>query len=79
MEPPCEKCIFFRPGRYARTGVCTRYLAYRGRGKVVYEFSDTVRLDKSKCGPRGKLFLSRTDRSAARDESVFISLLNDEE
>ncbi|NBX50646.1 hypothetical protein EBT25_12085 [bacterium] len=74
MEPPCEKCIFFRPGRYPRTGLCTRYIAYRGRGKIVHEFADTVRLERSKCGPNGKLFLSKV-----RDESVFISLLNDEE
>ena len=76
MEPPCEKCIFFRPGRYVRTGVCTRYIAYRGRGKIVHEFADSVRLDRSKCGPKGKLFLSSV---SVRDESVFISLLNDEE
>lgn len=58
--------------------MCTRYIAYRGRGKIVHEFADTVRLDRSRCGPNGKLFLSRADRTA-RDESVFISLLNDEE
>jgi hypothetical protein len=56
--------------------MCTRYVAYRGRGKMVYEFSDTVRLDKSKCGPEGKMFLS--DHKEHKKSALW-SLLNDEE
>lgn len=56
--PLCEHCVYYKPGPYARTGTCTRYVAYRGRGKMVYEFADTVRLDKTRCGPDGKMFLS---------------------
>jgi hypothetical protein len=43
---------------------------------MVYEFADTVRLDKSRCGPEGKMFLSDP-----RDQkkSVLWSLLNDDE
>jgi hypothetical protein len=77
---PCEKCVYFKPGNYTRTGTCTRYVAYRGRGKLVYEFSESVRLDKSKCGPEGKLFLS----ASGKDEKVNINsiiwlLMNDDE
>lgn len=57
--PPCEKCVYFVPGKYSHTGTCRRYIAYRGRGKLVYDFSDTVRLDTNKCGPNGRLFISK--------------------
>ena len=56
MNPPCQQCAFYKP---SRAGQCTRFIAYRGRGKMVYEFAENVRKDKSKCGPKGKLFLSR--------------------
>jgi len=74
--PNCEKCAFYKPGPYKRTGMCTRYVAYRGRGKMVYEFADTVRLDKSKCGPDGKMFLS--DPRELKN-SILWSLINDDE
>ena len=76
--PNCEKCAFYKPGHYTQTGMCTRYVAYRGRGKMVYEFADTVRLDKSKCGPEGALFLS-DPRDQKKINSVLWSLLNDDE
>ena len=78
MNPPCDKCVYYKPGPYVRTGMCTRYVAYRGRGKLVYEFSDTVRLDKSRCGPDGKLFLSRHAKDPKKNDILW-SLLNDEE
>lgn len=59
MHPPCEKCRFYRPGNYVKTGTCTRYIVYRGRGKMVYEFSDAVRLDERRCGEKGYLFVAR--------------------
>jgi len=77
--PNCEKCVFYKPGPYARTGMCTRYTAYRGRGKLVYEFSDTVRLDKSKCGPEGKMYLSDSKEHVKRNNDILWSLLNDDE
>lgn len=55
----CEKCVHFVPGRYSHTGSCKRYVAYRGRGKMVYEFTDTVRLDKKRCGPDGRFYISK--------------------
>jgi hypothetical protein len=45
---------------------------------MVYEFADTVRLDKSKCGPEGALFLS-DPRDQKKANSVIWSLLNDDE
>ena len=77
--PNCEKCAFYKPGPYVRTGMCTRYVAYKGRGKMVYEFADTVRLDKSKCGPEGALFLSDPRDQKKFNNSVLWSLLNDDE
>lgn len=83
MNPPCDKCIHYKPGPYVRTGVCTKYVAYRGRGKLVYEFSDTVRMDASRCGPDGKMFLSAQDvflSKHAKEHDVFLwSLFNDDE
>jgi hypothetical protein len=61
MNPPCETCRYFIPGRYARTGRCSRFIAYRGRGKIVYDFTEQARLDKTKCGPEGRFFISRDD------------------
>jgi len=57
--------------------MCTRYVAYRGRGKLVYEFSDTVRLDRSRCGPDGKLFASTLPEQKKRE--TLLSLFNDDE
>jgi hypothetical protein len=54
-------------------------VAYRGRGKMVYEFSDTVRLDKSKCGPEGKMFLSDPRESKKYNGDIIWSLFNDDE
>lgn len=70
--------MYYKPGPYVRTGMCTKYVAYRGRGKLVYEFSDTVRLDKSKCGPEGKMFLSEP-RDHKKTSDILWSLLNDDE
>jgi hypothetical protein len=77
--PNCENCVFYKPGPYARTGMCTKYVAYRGRGKMVYEFSDTVRLDKSRCGPEGKMFLSDPREHKKHSGDIIWSLFNDDE
>lgn len=66
--PPCEKCRFFKPGNYARTGTCTKFIAYRGRGRVVYEFAESVRFSERKCGPDGRYFVARDpEKKASRD------------
>ena len=66
--PPCEKCVYFVPGRYEHTGSCRRFIAYRGRGKIVYEFTDSVRLDTNKCGSNGRFFMSRVFRGLLEDD-----------
>jgi hypothetical protein len=68
FAPPCEKCVYFVPGKYSHTGTCRRFIAYRGRGKLVYDFSDTVRLDTNKCGPNGRLFISKDWKRLLEDE-----------
>lgn len=75
FTPPCEKCIYFVKGKYSRTGSCRRYTAYRGRGRVVYEFADSVRLAENRCGREGRLFKSDKEN----DHSKFMLLLDDEE
>ena len=68
MNPPCEKCRFFKPGSYTRTGTCTRYIAYRGRGKMVYEFAESVRFNENKCGLNGRLFVAKEpEKNTSRD------------
>lgn len=75
--PPCERCVYFVPGKYSHTGNCARYIAYRGRGKIVYEFADSVRLDAKKCGPYGRFFMS--EKMEEHKFMIFRDLLNDEE
>lgn len=72
--PSCEKCRFYRPGNYARTGTCMRYVAYRGRGKMVYEFAESVRFSERKCGPEGRLFEPR-EKKASRDRQELWRIL----
>lgn len=77
MDRACTGCRFYRPGPYVRTGQCTLFTAYRGRGKLVYEFSDSVRLDKSKCGPDGLLWVSKNVKRERQE--ILRSLIEDEE
>ena len=77
--PLCENCVYYKAGPYKKTGTCTRYVAYRGRGKMVYEFADTVRLDKSRCGPDGKMFLSNPRKlNPVRGDLLWV-LFNEDE
>lgn len=75
----CEKCRFFVPGRYARTGACSRYIAYRGRGKIVYEWADSVRFSESKCGPDARFFVAREKTMSRERQETLLNLLNDDE
>jgi hypothetical protein len=82
MNPPCEKCLYYKPGNYARTGTCTRYVAYRGRGKMVYEFAESVRFSESKCGPDGRLFVARQppSKNVSRErQKIWKELLDQDE
>jgi hypothetical protein len=69
----CEKCVYFVPGKYSHTGSCKRYIAYKGRGKLVYEFADSVRLAENKCGRQGRFFIAK------EKSRVFRDLLEDED
>lgn len=77
--PACENCRFFVPGRYARTATCSRYIAYRGRGKIVYEWVESVRFSESKCGPDGRLFIAREKSVSRERQETILNLLNDDE
>lgn len=79
--PACEKCRFFKPGNYARTGTCLKYIAYRGRGKMVYEFAESVRFSESKCGPEGRFFVAREpEKNVSRErQKIWKELLEQDE
>jgi hypothetical protein len=77
--PACEKCLYFIKGPYVRTGRCTRYTAYRGRGKLIYEFADSVRLDSHKCGQEGRLFVSREKIESRDRQDILWHLLEQDE
>lgn len=66
--PACEKCLFYIPGRYVHTGTCRKYLAFRGRGKMVYDFTENVRADLKKCGPNGRLFIKKRVMYSPEDD-----------
>lgn len=77
--PACEKCLYFIKGPCVRTGRCARYTAYRGRGKIVYEFSDNVRQDSEKCGPGGRLFVSCEKNESRNRQDILWHLLEHDE
>jgi len=57
ISPPnCEKCHFFVPGKYNRTGLCSKLVLDKPRGKLLYEWADTARFYEKKCGKDGKYF-----------------------
>jgi hypothetical protein len=75
----CEKCLYFTPGRYPKIGYCTRFVAYRGRGKLIHEFSENARLDERKCGKNGRLFVEREKNASRERQGILKSLYEDEE
>lgn len=69
MVPNCKTCRFFVPGRYDRTGTCAKFVVYKGRGKLLYEWADTARFRESKCGPNGKFYIQKEtgDEATVKD------------
>lgn len=60
-------------------GGCARYVAYRGRGKLVYEWAESVRLSESKCGPDAKFYVAREKKESRDHQDLIVHLLNDDE
>ena len=77
--PLCKDCKFFIKGRYPRTDSCQRYIAYRGRGKVIYEWTDSVRFSESKCGPGAKYFVASQKNESSHREETLQHLFNNDE
>lgn len=77
----CQKCAFFKPGSYPQNGTCLKYVAYRGRGKVVYEFATSVRSSERKCGSKAIFFIPRHDEKNTSSERYLLlqSLFEDDE
>lgn len=44
----------------------------------MHEFAENARLDLSKCGPSGRLFVSK-NTPPQKNESILLDLLNDDE
>lgn len=59
MNPPCEKCAFFIPGKYPHTGSCKKFTAIRGRLRAIHDFTENVRLDPKRCGPKGRYYIKK--------------------
>jgi hypothetical protein len=76
---PCRNCFYYAPGRYSGAGQCTRFIAYRGRGRIVYDFTVTARVDESKCGLAGRYFVAREKKVSSERQRLLSSLLEDEE
>ena len=74
----CQTCKFYKPGNYIQTGTCTKYVAYRGRGKLVYEFAASVRSETHKCGPSARFFVHKDSEKNMHYER-YKSLLEDDE
>jgi hypothetical protein len=78
--PSCKDCMYFVPGRYVHTDMCKRFIAYRGRGRVVYQWADYVRMAEHKCGPDGKLFVGRpAEKLMSRDKLDLLTRLFEED
>ena len=56
-----------------------RYVAYRGRGKMVYEFAESVRFSERKCGPDGLLFEPREKITSRDRQEIWRILLEQDE
>jgi hypothetical protein len=57
--PSCKDCIHFVPGNTISTSQCARFHMIRGRGKLFHAWTETIRMDKTKCGPFGRYFIAR--------------------
>ena len=75
----CSRCRFYVPSRVPRMGSCSRYVAYKGRGKLVYELASSVRLSESKCGPSAKFYEAREKNESREHQDLIVHLLNDDE
>ena len=62
--PDCKTCRFFVPGRYPRTDKCARFVVYKGRGKLLYEWAESARFRQSKCGSEGKFYVQKETSDA---------------
>ena len=72
--PLCKDCLYYVKGRWPQTDMCSRFIAYRGRGKIVHEWASSVRLRESKCGPEGKLFVSVKNKEKVENWSNLLEV-----
>jgi len=62
---PCHLCKFFVP---RTTGQCSRFVVYRGRGRVIYQFAEQARENEKECGKYAKYWISKSPLLLPEDE-----------
>lgn len=48
----CKVCLYYNTG----DKTCARSIVAVSKGKVYHDYAKSVRLDKNRCGPKGKWF-----------------------
>ena len=48
----CKICLYYNPG----DKTCGRSIVAASKGKVYHDYAKAVRLDDTRCGPKGKWF-----------------------
>ena len=60
----CKVCLYYNPG----DKTCGRSIVAVSKGKVHHDYAKAVRLDKMRCGPRGKWFEEIRDSKSPVEE-----------
>jgi hypothetical protein len=83
MNPSCFKCAHFVPTKYGNIGYCSLFARFKGpKGGIlkpytIYQFSEVIRDDPTKCGPEGLLFKKKVLSPPPR--VPLVSLFNKDE
>lgn len=55
VAKPCHQCKFFINRGY---GQCSKFVVYRGRGKLIHQFAEEARANEKECGKNAKYWIS---------------------
>ena len=55
----CNVCFYYNSG----DKTCGRSIVAVSKDKVHHDYAKTIRLDKTKCGPKGKWFVGFSEKS----------------
>ena len=68
----CKVCLYYNPG----DKTCGRSLVAVSKGKVYHDYAKAVRLDKNRCGPKGKWFHELPAKELSPVEELFESFFD---